>query len=102
MKQWLICVSLALSACMTTTVETAVPFDPNQGRCILSRGSSTIQGQAFLRQAGGGVVTCAGEEVSLLPATPYQVERMTIIYGSTQGGRRTSAIGYAPPPVTHV
>ena len=30
-------------------------------------GSNTVTGQAFLRQKGGGVVTCAGETVSMHP-----------------------------------
>lgn len=31
-------------------------------------------GQAFLRQKGGGIVTCAGSSVFLLPDTPYFVQ----------------------------
>lgn len=34
-------------------------------------GTSSITGQAFLRQRGGGVVTCAGEKVMALPDTQY-------------------------------
>lgn len=90
-----LCVLLA--ACMQNIVETKTPFDPNAGRYILAKGSGAIEGQAFMRQAGGDVVTCAGEEVTLIPATEYQKERMAIIYGSVQGGRRTSSIGDMPP-----
>jgi hypothetical protein len=32
-----------------------------------SAGTSSLEGQAFLRQNGGGVVTCAGEAVKLIP-----------------------------------
>jgi hypothetical protein len=36
-----------------------------------------------MRQRGGGVVTCAGQEVALVPATRYASERMRATYGST-------------------
>jgi len=34
-------------------------------------GPSNLHGQAFLKTVGGDVKTCAGEDVLLLPATPY-------------------------------
>lgn len=37
-------------------------------------GDSSLAGQAFLRQKGGGVVTCAGSTVILFPATAYTRE----------------------------
>lgn len=37
----------------------------------MGKGTSTLQGQAFMRQKGGGVVTCAGNIVYLAPSTPY-------------------------------
>lgn len=45
-----------------------------------------------MRQQGGGVVTCAGNTVTLVPATRYAQERFAVIYG---GARGTST----PPPV---
>lgn len=33
-------------------------------------GRGTVTGQGFLRQAGGGVVTCAGSDVFLAPGIP--------------------------------
>lgn len=39
-----------------------------------------------MKQRGGGVVTCAGNTVTLIPATDYAGARMLNIYGSTQGG----------------
>lgn len=35
------------------------------------KGNSALTGQAFLRQRGGTVVTCAGSTVTLVPASPY-------------------------------
>lgn len=34
-------------------------------------GTATVTGSAFMRQKGGGVVTCAGSEVQLAPDVPY-------------------------------
>lgn len=79
--------TLTLAACAGRVVETTVPFDPNEVSYINQRGSADIEGQAFFRQRGGGVVTCAGEEVRLAPAGEYTTQRMTQIYGSAQGGR---------------
>lgn len=98
MKKLVLIASFALlSGCLQTVVETTQQFDPNSGRYILANGSGEISGQAFMRQQGGGVVTCAGEEVALMPATAYQQERMAIIFGNTQGGVRTSGVGNVPP-----
>lgn len=34
-------------------------------------GAGSVRGQAFLRQRGGGIVTCAGSVVYAHPATPF-------------------------------
>lgn len=44
-----------------------VAFSP----LYMGKGTSTLQGQAFMRQKGGGVVTCAGSSVFLSPSTPF-------------------------------
>ena len=49
-------------------------------------GPNAIEGQAFLRQRGGGVVTCAGEPVTLIPVSDHAIDRFRQIYGSAQGG----------------
>jgi hypothetical protein len=46
-------------------------------------GAGSIKGQGFLRQQGGGTVTCAGSRVILMPATPYFRE----YFGLRQSGR---------------
>lgn len=80
---------LGVSACMGTEVVTTVPFNSQEVAYVNRSGSNTINGQAFLRQVGGGVVTCAGEEVELVPAGEYARQRITQIYGSEQGGYRS-------------
>lgn len=47
-------------------------------------GAGSIKGQGFLRQRGGGTVTCAGSEVFLIPASPYFRE----VVGYIVKGRR--------------
>lgn len=63
------------------------PFNEKQAENALKKGNNTIKGEAFLRQAGGAVVTCAGNEVSLIPVTAYATERIMALYGSTEKGR---------------
>ena len=53
---------------------------------MLRPGTNTIKGSGLIRQQGGGVVTCAGNEVVLIPATAYSTERMKAIYPSAEGG----------------
>ena len=56
-----------------------------------------VDGSGFMRQAGGGVVSCAGEVVSLLPVNDYTTERVTYIYGSPAGGRGLRNIDTGTP-----
>lgn len=49
---------------------------------MVAPGRNTITGSAVVRQAGGGVVTCAGEQVTLTPATAYANRRVQIVYGA--------------------
>lgn len=49
-------------------------------------GNNTIEGNAFMRQQGGGVVTCAGNEVFLVPVSHYAKERMAFLYNHESGG----------------
>lgn len=46
-------------------------FSPQDVQAFLGIGTGAVKGQGFLRQRGGGVVTCAGAPVQLIPATPY-------------------------------
>lgn len=55
-------------------------FNAIQASELLKPGTNTIKGGAFMRQIGGGVVTCAGETVNLIPVTSYATARMKAIY----------------------
>ena len=77
-----------LSACQMYTPEHIMKneFDVEQARNLMKTGNNKIIGNAFFRQAGGGVVTCAGNTVTLIPATAYAEERMLYLYNSTEKG----------------
>ncbi len=66
-------------------------FDANSARALLEKGDNTIIGSAVLRQRDGGVQTCAGYEVWLIPRTEYAAERMQHLYGDTTQGFRNLA-----------
>jgi len=54
-------------------------FDNDVHKPYMQKGNNTIKGQGFLRQQGGGVVTCAGNDTLLMPATPYFREMLSIM-----------------------
>ena len=61
--------------------------------------TGSVEGSAFFRTQGGDVRTCAGNEVSAVPVTPYASERMQFIYGNTSGGayiRKIDSAGSTP------
>lgn len=75
-------------------------FDLAQATRLMAEGRNTIKGNAFLRQRGGGVVTCAGAEVLLVPATAYAKERFLRIYGDKNVSRQS--IIFEPNPVEYL
>jgi hypothetical protein len=72
----------SLVGCAELTKVPGGSFDPRGAAHIHQEGNNTITGEAFLRQNGGGVVTCAGYDVRLVPNTPYASKRMYVIYGN--------------------
>lgn len=88
------CIAIALlqAGCVSQpqvkTVKLKHSFNEEEARLALLKGDSVIKGSALLRQAGGGVVTCAGLAVQLVPATEYTTERIRALYGSSLGGFR--------------
>lgn len=76
-----------VSGCVTTkNVNLSNTFDPLLTESMLAKGNNKIVGSALIRQKGGGVVTCAGSQVSLVPETPYSYERIRSIYGNSKKG----------------
>ena len=70
-------------------VRITAPFDAFHAKRLTQPGVGSVKGSAFLRQNGGGLVTCAGNPVYLTPATAYAAERMGVLYGP-------GSEGYAP------
>jgi hypothetical protein len=67
---WLL--TAALTGCaIRPPVKMQTAFDAEEHRPYAQTGANTIKGQGFLRQQGGGVVTCAGSTVLLMPATSF-------------------------------
>lgn len=88
--------ALAGCAAPNVTPYQLATFDKAQAEKWLQPGTNTIKGSALIRQAGGGVVNCAGGEVQLIPATEHAKQRMLNIYGSTVSGYRRAFSGPAP------
>lgn len=77
-------------------------FDEKAAMSQLEAGTNTVTGSAVIRQQGGGVVSCAGSEVYLIPVTPYATERMHVVYGSDQRGYRSVGnFGFEPDLVEY-
>lgn len=64
-----------------STFLTAI-FDEALTRSFIGMGRNTITGFALERQRGGGIVTCAGRQIVLVPKTPFSTERIMKIFGS--------------------
>lgn len=77
---------LLLAACAPPPITVTATYNPDEAAFSRQTGSRTVSGQAFLRQAGGNVVTCAGEEVFLTPSTNYARERIAALYGNLSSG----------------
>jgi len=94
-------VAAFLAGCSTAKVAPialSAPFDASQAYAFLEPGTNTISGSALIRQNGGGVVTCAGLEVQLVPSTAYATERVQAIYGNSNRGYRpiVSPVTFTP------
>lgn len=67
---------LMVSACAQPkpyyTIKTT--YDPAVTVWAQQKGTATIRGQAFLKTRGGDVKLCAGNEVGLIPDSPYVEE----------------------------
>jgi hypothetical protein len=68
------------------TYQMVTPFDESEFAPYAGDGTSTIQGQAFLKTRGGEVRYAAGNTVSLIPVTSYSSE----IWRASLAGFRTT------------
>jgi hypothetical protein len=88
----------AIASCVTTQKPKSIrlfdKFSVEDAQIIKKPGSGSIKVQAFMRQNGGGIVTAAGREITLLPHTTYTNQRLYQMYA----GRRYIPVG-EPKPV---
>lgn len=83
-----------LTGCATTKIITLTSsFDSSLAKKMLEQGENTIKGSALIRQQGGTAVTCAGCEVSLIPATEYAREGMRALYDNELKGYNSIGFG---------
>lgn len=81
-----LCLVAAATGCAPTIVQMSVaPADVEQATAMLRPGTSTIKGSALIRQRGGGVVTCAGNDVFLVPATLTATSELRRVFGDDKG-----------------
>lgn len=80
-----------VAGCANRTVTLSAPFDAQAARRQLVDGTNVVRGSALIRQVGGGIVTCAGNPVFLMPASPTANEWATQVYGSPAGGFRSAS-----------
>lgn len=64
-------VSVVIFGCAAPAEPPKAAFNAAEAAYVHRQGNGVLKGQAFARQAGGGVVTAAGEKVYLAPATPF-------------------------------
>ena len=100
----------ALSACAISNpnsprlVIVHSTFNEQEAKDLLKPGKGRIEGNAFMRQQGGAVVTCAGSPVRLIPATKYAHDRLLGIYGGIGGVHvhNHRALDIQPNPQTYM
>ncbi|MFM8443361.1 MAG: hypothetical protein ACKN9W_08470 [Methylococcus sp.] len=79
-------------------VRIGVPFDANQARVRLTPGANQIVGNALMWLSSGGVISCAGEQATLYPVTPYAREWARLTYESVEHNRRVTPPNFAYRP----
>jgi hypothetical protein len=80
------------SGCVPTAnryVSPAIPFNESEFNKFLGLGTSTIQGQVFMRTRGGAVIYGAGSKVLLVPFTQYTKQ---IFEGGSFNGYNDSSL----------
>lgn len=65
------------------TIKLTNQFDPNEASFVLEKGTATITGSASLTDANGESISCAGNNVYLVPVTEYSKERFLHLFGDS-------------------
>lgn len=86
-------VALALGGCVATPVAIKTPYSVEEHEPYRLEGKNSVTGQAFMRQAGGGTVSCAGTPATLFPDTAFFREAIDI----ASRGMKPDASGQTRP-----
>lgn len=70
---------LCVGGCAAREEQVVVPYHDIDFKPYIAKGTGVLRGQAFLRQNGGGIVSCAGEDVYLTPDVPYMREYFNVL-----------------------
>jgi len=89
----LLLTSIFITGCATKLSSLQTTFNANEAKDMLVKGNNSITGSALIRMKNGGVVTCAGGAVELVPLTNYSKERIIAIYGNDQEGYSPTGYG---------
>lgn len=92
-------VGLIAAGCQQTPQKVETPFDAKAAAFIHKQGEGRIDGHAFLKRFNGKVTHAAGENVWLVPATPYSRERFAKLYGGRKFLAATSGARMENDPV---
>lgn len=89
MRRFILVFALGLAACQPTTTPNPisqdvadVAFSPSEAAFIKKPGRAIIDGEAFLKDAAGGLKHASGEVVRLIPETGYARSRFAKLYGA--------------------
>jgi hypothetical protein len=86
-KTIILFVAMVLIGGCATSLEVVLPeYNKDQAEKLLANGMNTIKGSILMQRQGGGVFTCAGADVRLIPVTNYSAARMQAIYKSKTKG----------------
>lgn len=90
--------ALFCAACGPRQLPNAVAFNADEAAYIHKHGSATIKGEAFVINSSGRAVKAAGQDVWLVPATPYAKQRFTAIYGTKKSVPARAVAQFASDP----
>lgn len=79
-------VSSHLQQRKTHNIQLITSFEPSTAAYILEKGTATITGSASLTDPNGETISCAGNNVYLVPLTEYSTERFHHLFGKNGNG----------------
>lgn len=79
-----------INASIPPTYQTTSIYNPEELSWFDQKGFGMIIGNAFIRKNDGAIVSCAGQQVLLIPVSSYADERMEYLYQSIDSGHNVS------------